>query len=187
MNFKPPYWYHDNIKFSDDDLDKFKTEFINLRHLFAHDDSLKEQLSSYFVDDILRPEKRFNNYYSKIIEDIMKNVGLYRKVRYEYTYWSQLYFKNSKHYPHSHAHKINDVERRREEQILSWVHFIEVPEKKCFRFVDNYGNFLVPDEQLNGDLIVFPSWVWHEVLPNKSDIERIVIAGNIAVTYYDDF
>ena len=48
-------------------------------------------------------------------------------------------------------------------------------------------NFLVPNEQSSGDIIVFPSWVWHEVLPNKSNEERIVISGNISVTYYDDF
>ena len=49
---------------------------------------------------------------TKIVEDIMKNVGLYRMVRYEYTYWSQLYFKNSKHNPHQHSRKIDDELRK---------------------------------------------------------------------------
>ena len=117
----------------------------------------------------------------------MKNVGLYRMVRYEYCYWSQLYFNNNKHNPHQHSRKINDEARKWEEVIMSWVHFLDVPKQKYFRFLDNDGNFLVPDEQSSGDIIVFPSWVWHEVLPNKSNEERIVISGNIAVTLYDDY
>ena len=52
---------------------------------------------------------------------------------------------------------------------MSWVHFLDVPKQKYFRFLDNDGNFLVPNEQSSGDIIVFPSWVWHEVLPNKSN------------------
>jgi len=55
-----------------------------------------------------------------------------------------------------------------------------------FRFTDTKGNTLVPDEQNNGDIICFPSWVWHEVLPNKTDKRRVVISGNIKVTHYDN-
>ena len=108
-------------------------------------------------------------------------------VKYEYQYWAQLYFKNNKHTPHQHARKIHEEPRQWEEVIMSWVHFLDVPKQKYFRFLDNDGNFLVPNEQSSGDIIVFPSWVWHEVLPNKSNEERIVISGNISVTYYDDF
>ena len=132
-------------------------------------------------------EKKFNSRYDQIVEDIVKNVGLYRMVKYEYQYWAQLYFKDHKHIAHQHARKIHEEVRKQEELIMSWVHFLDVPKQKCFRFLDNDGNFLVPNEQSSGDIIVFPSWVWHEVLPNKSNEERIVISGNISITYYDDF
>ena len=69
--------------------------------------------------------------------------------------------------------------------IISWVHFVDVPEQKCFRFTDTNGNTFVPDEQSTGDLICFPSWSWHEVLPNKTDHRRLIISGNISVTHYD--
>ena len=85
------------------------------------------------------------------------------------------------HKPHHHAH----VDSRMGSEI-SWVHFIDVPKQKCFRFTDTMGNTLVPDEQKRGDIICFPSWVWHEVLPNETDKRRIVVAGNISVTQYDD-
>ena len=38
----------------------------------------------------------------------------------------------------------------------------------------------------NGDIICFPSWVWHEVVPNETTKRRIVISGNITFTHYDD-
>ena len=67
--------------------------------------------------------------------------------------------------------------------LLSWVHFLKVPEQKCFKFTDSEGNnSFYPDEQNSGDIIYFPSWAYHEIDPNRSDDLRVVIAGNITVT-----
>ena len=30
IKYRPPYWYHDNIKFSEDELNSLKTELDNL-------------------------------------------------------------------------------------------------------------------------------------------------------------
>ena len=187
MTFKPPYWYHDNIKFADEDIKILKSEMSNTSEFLSKNDPIKNQVTTFYVDQRIRTEKKFNSRYDQIVEDIVKNVGLYRMVKYEYQYWAQLYFKNHKHIAHQHARKIHEEVRKNEELIMSWVHFLDVPKQKCFRFLDNDGNFLVPNEQSSGDIIVFPSWVWHEVLPNKSNEERIVISGNISITYYDDF
>ena len=70
--------------------------------------------------------------------------------------------------------------------IISWVHFLDVAKKKCFRFTDTMGNILIPNEQSNGDIICFPSWVWHEALPHNEDYDRLIIAGNISITKYDN-
>ena len=187
MTFKPPYWHHDNIKFADDDIKILKSEMSNKSEFLSKNDPIKDQVTTFYIDQRIRTEKKFNSRYDQIVEDIVKNVGLYRMVKYEYQYWAQLYFKNNKHIAHQHARKIHEEVREHEELIMSWVHFLDVPKQKCFRFLDNDGNFLVPDEQSSGDIIVFPSWVWHEVLPNKSNEERIVISGNISVTLYDDY
>ena len=62
MTFKPPYWHHDNIKFSDEEIKILKSEMSNKSEFLSEKDPRKHQLTSYFVDDILRPEKKFNNY-----------------------------------------------------------------------------------------------------------------------------
>ena len=108
-------------------------------------------------------------------------MGVYDKVKYDCTYWTQLYEKGMKHRPHHHAH-----EDKKMSSDISWVHFLDVPKQKCFRFTDTKGSILVPNEQNNGDIICFPSWVWHEVIPNQTSVRRIVISGNITFTHYDD-
>ena len=94
-----------------------------------------------------------------------------KNVEYKHTFWAQLYQKGMLHAPHHHG-----------EDDISWVHFLNVPEEKLFRFTDTDGNVFVPKEQNNGDIICFPSWLWHEVLPNETDEERLVTAGNIKIT-----
>ena len=62
--FKPPYWYHDNIKFSDDEIQKLKIELSSLKsgnHL---------HYSSFFMKETERPDKVHNHRYCKIVEDI---------------------------------------------------------------------------------------------------------------------
>ena len=189
MNFKPIYWFHDNIKFSSEEIDEFKSNldkldvekltgtFIVGEKLIKNNDCI----STFVYCENDRPDVKYNDMYSKIVENITKNVGIYNNILYDYTYWTQMYDNNMCHKPHNHA-KLdpNFVD------IISWVHFIDVPEQKCFRFLDNDGNFFVPDEQTNGDIICFPSWAWHEVMPNETEHRRLVISGNISVTHFDN-
>ena len=112
----------------------------------------KECISTFVYCQDDRPDIKYNDVYSEIVKNITKNVGIYNNILYDYTYWTQMYEKNMRHKPHNHA-KLdpNFVD------IISWVHFIDVPNQKCFRFLDNDGNFFVPNEQSNGDIICFPS------------------------------
>ena len=179
MTFKPPYWYHDNVEFSYDDLKelKFDIDFIGSEK-YAKEN---QHISTYFLKENLRPDKKYNDLYSTIVRNIVENVGVYDKVKYDCTYWTQLYEKGMKHRPHHHAH-----EDKKMGSDISWVHFLDVPKQKCFRFTDTKGNILIPNEQNSGDIICFPSWVWHEVIPNQTSIRRVVISGNITFTHYDD-
>tara|TARA_B100000508_G_C11349890_1_gene223418 strand:- start:88 stop:630 length:543 start_codon:yes stop_codon:yes gene_type:complete len=178
INYRPPYWYHDNFKFSENDLKILKSDIDGLgEKKFAKNNM---HISTFFLEQTERPEKKYVEIYKKIVEDITKSVGIFYKTTYDVSFWTQLYDEGMTHNPHHHALIHPDWE-----SVISWVHFLDVPEQKCFRFTDTKGNTLIPSEQSNGDIICFPSWVWHEVLPNKSDKKRVVISGNIKVTHYD--
>ena len=61
--------------------------------------------------------------------------------------------------------------------MLSWVHFVKVPEQKCFYFSGDKKHY--PVHQKAGDLLVFPSYLYHGVDERKNLEERFVIVGNI--------
>ena len=63
--------------------------------------------------------------------------------------------------------------------IISWVHFLKVPNVDCFRFTDG-TNHLTP-QQNEGDLLVFPSYCRHQVIQHNTNTTRIVVAGNISL------
>ena len=178
MKFEPPYWYQGNIKFSNDEIKFLKSEIDLLGETkFAKNNM---HISTFFIEQHQRPEKKYVEVYKEIVEDITKSVGIFHKVTYDVSFWTQLYDKGMTHNPHHHALINHDWE-----SAISWVHFLDVPVQKCFRFTDTMGNTLIPNEQNNGDIICFPSWVWHEVLPNYSNMRRLVTSGNIKITHYD--
>ena len=178
MKFKPPYWFHRNIKFEKEEVDKVAKELKHVsRELIVRDEPL---LSSYHFKLHQRPDKIWNDRYSKIMEGVVKEIGMFTTTKYTYEYWTQLYFKNGGHPPHHHI----DPEQKFY-GCLSWVHFHRTPEEHYFTFLNSDGEIYSPKEQEDGDLIVFPSFIWHQIYPNKSDVERFVTAGNIAFTHID--
>ena len=103
MIFKPPYWYHDNVEFSYEDLKELKFDIDSVgSEKYAKE---KQHISTYFLKETERPDKKYNHIYSTIVRDIVENVGVYDKVKYDCTYWTQLYEKGMKHKPHHHAHE----------------------------------------------------------------------------------
>ena len=177
--FKPPYWFHDNVKFSDEDINILKNSLLEEQY---KNKDIVEHKTSFNHDPSFRPDRFLNKYYKDIIDDITKKVGIYHLSKYDYFFWSQLYEINGYHGPHNHAGgKGIDLNAH-----ISWVHFLDVPDQKCFRFTDTKGNILIPDEQSSGDIICFPSWVWHEVVPLETDYLRLVTAGNIGFTSHDE-
>ena len=133
--FKPPYWYQGNLKFSENDLKILKTDIDNLgEKKFSKDN---KHMSTYFIEQTERPEKKYVEVYKKIVEDITKTVGIFYKTTYNVSFWTQLYDEGMTHNPHHHALIESDSE-----SVISWVHFLDVPEQKCFRFTDTKGNTL---------------------------------------------
>ena len=164
--FTPPHWSHKNIKFPNEEIDYIISQFKKHQ-------PYGENYTSY--SNKYCPESIWNKSYDSILANLLEDVGLYQTSVYSYTYWAQLYVRKSLHTVHHHFDLSND---------LSFVHFIKVTDKPLFRFVNLKGDYYLP-KQDEGDLICFPSWLWHEVIPNESDQERLVVAGNIEIEHMD--
>ena len=168
--FKPFYSYYGNVKFPDTEVDQVIKEMIAIK------DKMKEckfALSSYHLSTATRPDKIWQPRYLEIIEGLTKSIGIEKTSTYRWDYWSQLYFPKNGHYAHTHYSGPS---------MISFVHFIEPNIENSFRFLDNEGNDYVLPEQNKGDIVFFPSYIWHRVNSLKSG-RRIVVAGNIEITF----
>ena len=105
------------------------------------------------------------------MEQAFKNIS-----KIKLSYWVQVYGKNAIHGKHTHFIVGKNA-------IISWVHFLKVPEKPCFRFTDGTDWFF--PHQNEGDFLVFPSYTQHEVIPHQEDSNRIVVAGNIHINEHN--
>lgn len=115
-------------------------------------------------------------YYSNLIESLVRILGIYDNVEYSWHYWYQVYdSESSGHEPHLHFSG---------KEILSWVHFISVSDKQSFYFKTGEGDRKVLEQ--DEELIVFPSWCIHGVEKFESNDKRIVAAGNISIEFLND-
>ena len=87
--------------------------------------------------------------------------------------WGQLYRKSLGGAIDVHNHYSHPRD------LLSWVHFVKVPEQKCFYFYIN-GEKIYPDTQGSSDMIFYPSYANHGVDVLENDEDRFVVAGNIS-------
>ena len=108
----------------------------------------------------------------KLVE-ILKKIKLYGTGIFSYSsIWGQLAKKDIPCYIKEHNHY------KHPKQMLSWVHFVKVPEQKCFYFCKD-GHKSYPVHQKSGDLMVFPSYLYHGVDERKNLEARFVVVGNI--------
>ena len=185
--YKPLYWYHGNVKFPDTEVEKMISDLTksgdHIRSLMEK--SLMEtsklgvreesSISTYYFDVTERPDAVWQPRYNEIIEEIMKSIGIQSSTRYDWDYWTQLYFANDYHGAHTHSNL---------KESISFVHFIKPTKENNFVFLDNDGNEHVLPEQNEGDIVCFPSYIWHKVKPLKSGT-RYVISGNIEIMHIE--
>ena len=153
-----------------------KQDIINgiERHKQVKDTMYGKHWTGYYKTDAgsYQDTELLSTYTPKLVE-ILKKIKLYGTGIFSYSsIWGQLskkgvpcYIKEHNHYKHP-------------KQMLSWVHFVKVPDQKCFYFCKN-GEKSYPVHQKNGDLMVFPSYLYHGVDERKNLDERFVIVGNI--------
>jgi len=119
-------------------------------------------------------DKELLDLYVPKLKSILKKFGLL-DTKSIYTFnsiWGQLYKRE--------LGAIIDVHNHYSEprQLISWVHFVEVPEQKCFYFqMDDQK--IYPDTQSSSDLIFYPSYAKHGVDKMIEGDDRFVVVGNI--------
>ena len=128
------------------------------RHKQVKDTMYGTHWTGYYKTDAgsYQDTELLKTYTPKLVE-ILKKIKLHGTGIFSYSsIWGQLskkgvpcYIKEHNHYKHP-------------KQMLSWVHFVKVPEQKCFYFCKN-GEKSYPVHQKSGDLMVFPSYLYHGV------------------------
>ena len=133
--------------------------------------------TGYYKNETGYVDMEMSQIYTPKLVEILKLFNLYGKRRiYSFSsIWGQLSKKDVKGFmvDHDHYTEMGDM--------LSWVHFIKVPEQDCF-FFRKGGEKIYPPCQRSGDFMVFPSYCFHGVDERINLDERFVIVGNIIRT-----
>ena len=82
--------------------------------------------------------------------------------------WGQLYNKGDYQVGHDHI-----------PYHISYVYYVNTPKGSSPLVFDQSKKKLFPKA---GEIVLFPSWVWHSVPPNNCD-ERTMIGGNLCYAY----
>ena len=172
MTFIPPYWYYT------EKVVHPKPEIDYVIDVFKKKISVNQSknISSYSVKNYFPPEVIWSKRYLEIVENIVVQVGLRKSFKYRYESWGQLYTKGLEHDYHNH----NEF-KEANEATISFVHFIKNGNEPNFRFINLDTDQIHIPKQEEGDILIFPSYLFHKVIPNKSDKNRFVISGNIAI------
>ncbi len=116
-------------------------------------------------------------YYSKVVKDMMSDLGMYKRSKYDFSLWVQMYNTNTDSHP-LHAHFTSN-------EIISFTHIIDATKQRCFHFIDDEDNRLYPLHQSDGDIFAFPPWRLHGVDPiEDEEVDRLIVAGNIMLRSY---
>lgn len=164
-----PIIWRGNLKFSDEDIEKVRSEITSRADFLTQSESgVGSMYSTYFTEDKFdRPEILFLDFYREVVSGMIQDLGLYESET-SFDYWCQIY--DGSH--GTHYHLTANIP-------LSFVHFIEPTDTKCFHFVGRNGNHLYP-KQDPGDIIAFTSWYPHGTDESIGN-ERMVVAGNVVV------
>ena len=143
----------------------------------TYENTQNEYFTSFF-DDSFKIEGLYD-FYGEIIKEMMSQLGMWNRSRYEFELWTQRYnIGTTAHEPHDHFSGC---------EIISFNHIIDATEKKCFYFQDDEENKIYPGKQDSGHFFAWPPWRVHGAdKVTESNVNRLIIAGNISLKEYFD-
>tara|TARA_B100000282_G_C31492364_1_gene380945 strand:- start:40 stop:567 length:528 start_codon:yes stop_codon:yes gene_type:complete len=157
-----------NARIDDNVIDSMIVKLKNNLSCYNKED---DYYSSYYISSNERPEKDLIGFYDLIINQANKSLTLHGRLDFEQNFWMQLYRKNGGTIE-NHHHYHHSI-------LFSWVHFIKPTNNKCFYFINHLNEKTYPEQQNEGDFILFPSYLLHGVDVNISENDRVVTSGNV--------
>ena len=133
----------------------------------------EDYLTTYYTEKLFYLDFLYN-FYKERVDEIAKSQLLFKYYLINFSFWVQVYNKKAVHPVHDHFGASN---------VVSFVHFLRPIKNNCFSFTD--GEQLVIPQQEEGDFLVFPSYVPHQINSHKTDKNRLVVAGNIYIKKYE--
>ena len=148
----------------------------DIKNAIEEDNEDKKRFySSFYSGD--KFSKLLIPYYSGLIKDMMKDLGLFTRSQYDFSLWCQKYNSDTDSHP-LHAHFTSN-------EIISFTHIIDATKQRCFYFIDDEDNKIYHTHQESGDIFAFPPWRLHGVDPVKEEgVDRLIVAGNIMLRSY---
>ena len=160
---------------------------------FDHHNRFWDTKSELFVsqsdDEYEAPITTYNNlthfskveglmdFYSLIIEKMMKDIGMFKRCKYGFEVWAQYYNnKTFGHEPHDHFFG---------SEIISFNHIIKPSKNKCFYFMNDEKEKNYYGKQDSGHFYAWPPWRVHGVdRVEEEGSNRLIVAGNISLFEY---
>ena len=171
MTFNPPHWYyHKKVLHPKKEIDQVIKELKDFP-----DYETKTCQTTFYLGGNKRPENIWQQKYNEICKNIVQQLGLYNQFYYKYQLWSQLYEKGQSFFCHNHF----DPSYRSYQASLSIIHFLKNTNERNLIFINKDTDEIYKPKQEEGDILIFPSYLYHGVTPNTSDSGRFVVAFNI--------
>ena len=159
---------------------------------FDHHNRFWDTKSELFVsqsDEYKAPITTYNNlthfsrveglmdFYSLIIEKMMKDIGMFKRCKYGFEVWAQYYNnKTFGHEPHDHFFG---------SEIISFNHIIKPSKNKCFYFMNDEKEKNYYGKQDSGHFYAWPPWRVHGVdRVEEENANRLIVAGNVSLFEY---
>jgi len=167
--------YHKLLDTYGDKLVKSGTEAIGANQVFYEWQMLKNGWNVIVqLDEI----KRLTEIFQKCTDTYLSQIGIDKEFiknrDRNIMAWATVHESGISHLPHTHP-----------DELVSGVFYVKMPEKAGSILFDDPRGPLPPfDNRIvirpqEGDIILFPSWLTHQVAPTQGNEERISIAFNI--------
>jgi len=167
-------FYEYNLKIEKEELNQIKLLLLQYENLQINTD--KDQLSTYYSVNNIKTNILNFPILKKLKEqiiDILNNHNLFLG-----NSWVQIYKKNQKHTKHTHTNSaysgIIYVDGNKNSGQTIFYHPLR---DRLLEYDINFIEIFKPEFKIN-KLILFPSYIVHEVLEEKEDSNRTIISFN---------